>query len=108
VVSSLLTVLALSDTTLLEALRQPQVLRHVELSLHSCLTLVAQDIAWRSAWHAVHGLQQVLTPPVPLHAFLVEPYNHVQVLRIWRDIGAPLSALRGLLRCAVQHPYGHR
>jgi hypothetical protein len=96
--SSLLTVLALSDGSLLAILRQPQVLHCVELSLHSCKVFVMQDITWDSAWHAVNGLQQVLTQHVPVELFLAQPYHDMRVLQIWRDIGTQLSLLRGLLR----------
>jgi hypothetical protein len=96
--SSLLTVLALSDGTLLATLREPQVLQCVDLSLHSCKVFVMQDITWESAWHAVNGLQEVLTHHVSIEVSLVQPYNDMRVLQIWRDIGNHLSLLRGLLR----------
>jgi hypothetical protein len=96
--SSLLTVLALSDGSLLSTLREPQVLQCVELSLHSCKVFVMQDIIWESVWHAVNGLQQVLTQYVPVELSLVQPYNDMRVLQIWQDIGSQLSLLRGLLR----------
>jgi hypothetical protein len=86
--SSLLTVLALSDGSLLATLREPQVLHCVELSLHSCKVLIMQDDTWQSAGHAVHGLQQVLTQHLPVGFFLVEPCSDIQVLQIWREIGS--------------------
>jgi hypothetical protein len=100
--STLLTVMALSDAGLLAVLREQQVLRRVELSLHSSLGFIAQDITWQSAWHALHDLKQVLTHLVNVEVSLVEPYNGVRVLEIWHDNGTHLSILRGLLRCAAR------
>jgi hypothetical protein len=96
--SMLLTVLALSNGGLLATLREQQVLRCVELSVHSCKVLIMQDITWQSAWHALDGLQQVLTQYVPVGMSLGDPYSDIQVLQIWREIGTQLSLLRGLLR----------
>jgi hypothetical protein len=106
--SSLLMVLALSDNSLLATLREPQVLQCVELSLHSCKVSIMQDTTWQTAWHALNGLQQVLTQHLPVQLSLVEPYNHVHVLQAWRNIGICLSFLRGLLRYAAHHlVYAH-
>jgi hypothetical protein len=102
--SSVLTVLALSNSSLLATLREPQVLQCVELSLHSCKGFVMQDITWESAWHAVTGLQQVLTQHLPVGVSGIAPYNDIRVLEIWRDTGTHFSFLRGLLRCAAHHP----
>jgi hypothetical protein len=99
--STLLTVMALSDASLLAALRHQQVLRHVELSLHSSLGFIAQDLTWRSAWHALDDLKQVLTHLAHAEVSLVEPYDDLRVIQIWRNIGTHLSVLRGLMRYAA-------
>jgi hypothetical protein len=91
----LLTALALSDDNLFAALRESQVLQRIELSIHSCKVLAAQDEAWYPAWHALRDLQQVLTVFVPVWPLLVGPYSEESVLRMWDDIGSEVSVLRG-------------
>jgi hypothetical protein len=94
----LLTALALSDDNLLATLRESQVLQRIELSLHSCKVLVAHNITWRPACHALHDLQQVATALLPLGPLLVEPYTNERVLRIWNDMGTDTLILRCKLR----------
>jgi hypothetical protein len=94
----LLTALALSDDNLLAALCSSQVIRRVELSLHSCKKSVMQDDAWIPASRAVHDLREVLTSLVPIGPFMVEPYSSERVVQIWRDLPARISVLRGPLR----------
>jgi hypothetical protein len=93
----LLTALALSDDTLLAALRGSHVLQRVELSLHSCKVLAAQDVTWLSAWRAIYDLQRVLRSLAPVQISLVEPYSNERVLCIWHNIGSRASALRDQL-----------
>jgi hypothetical protein len=92
--SLLLTTFALSHDELLATLRESQVLRRVELALHSCRKLETQDTTWSPAWHAVDTLQQVLTSRLPIDRFLIEPYSDDRVLHIWRDIGSVVSVLQ--------------
>jgi hypothetical protein len=96
--SMLLTAFALSDNNLLTALREPQVLQRVELSLHSCKVLAAQDVAWLPVWHAVHDLQQVLASLVLVGPVLDEPFSEEQVLHMWNEIGSGVSILQRKLR----------
>jgi hypothetical protein len=93
----LLTALALSDDNLLAILHEPQVLQHVELSLHSCKVLAAQNITWVPAWHAVTDLHQVLTSLVPVGPCLMDPCSDQEVLHTWFNIGYCYSTLRGKL-----------
>jgi hypothetical protein len=101
--SMLLTVLALSDNNLLAALREPQALQRVELSLHYCLSLALQDEAWLPAWHAVNDLQRVLVSLVPAEPSMVEPYSDANMLRIWHDLGSHVCILRTKLRWVEAH-----
>jgi hypothetical protein len=93
----LLTALALSDDNLLVALREPQVLRRVDVSLHSCLGHAVQDKTWLSVWQAVHDLQQVLVSLVPMEPFVMEPTTNEAVLHIWREIDTRMSLLKALV-----------
>jgi hypothetical protein len=92
--SLLLTIFALSHDKLLATLRESQVLRCVELALHSGKILATQDNTWNPAWHAVDTLQQVLTSRLPIDCFLIKPYSDERVLQIWRDIGSVVSVLQ--------------
>jgi hypothetical protein len=94
----LLTALALSDDNLLAALRASQVLHRVELSLHSCKMSAMQNDAWIPASRAVHDLREVLTSLVPMGPSMDGPYSDERVLQIWRDLGAGIAVLRGLLQ----------
>jgi hypothetical protein len=64
--ATILKALAPSNYQFLKALREPQVLQRIELSLHSCMFFKVQDITWHLAWHAVHELHQVITSPLQL------------------------------------------
>jgi hypothetical protein len=93
----LLTALALSDDSLLVALREPQVLRRVDVSLHECLAHAEQDKTWLPVWRAVHHLQQVLVSMVPMEPFVIKPCTNANVLHIWREINTCISLLKALL-----------
>jgi hypothetical protein len=94
----LLTALALSDDNILAALREPQMMRRVELSLHYCVSVAVQDASWLPAWHAVHDLQQVLASLVPVRPSMVEPYSNERVLSVWHDLESHVSVLRTKLQ----------
>jgi hypothetical protein len=94
----LLTALALSEDSLLAALRAPQVLQRVELSLHSCKIFTVHDAAWLPALRAVDDLRLVLTSIVPVEPSAIEPYTYEGVLRIWQELRFSASVLQGLLR----------
>jgi hypothetical protein len=94
----LLTALALSDDDLLTLLSESQVLHRVELALHSCKVLAAQNITWLPAWRAVHDLKQVLTSLVPTGDFSDDPSFDQRALHIWRNIRSCVSAMRKELK----------
>jgi hypothetical protein len=93
----LLTALTLSDDNLLVALREPQVLRRVEVSLHGCLGYAVQDKVWLPVWQAVHDLQQVLVSLVPMEPFVIKPSTSAGVLHIWREIDTHVCLLKALI-----------
>jgi hypothetical protein len=94
----LLAALALSDDNLLAALRQPDVLKRVELSLHSCKINTVQDNAWLPVWRTVRDLREVIVSLEPIDPFMAEPYSDEQVLQIWRELESRASILRGRFR----------
>jgi hypothetical protein len=96
--SMFLAALALSDDNLLAALRQPHVLKRVELSLHSCKINTVQDDAWLPVWRAVRDLREVIVSLEPIGPFMAEPYSDEQVFQIWRELESRASILRGLFR----------
>jgi hypothetical protein len=94
----LLAALALSHDDLLAILCQSRVLQRIELSLHSCKVLAAQNATWLPAWHAVHDLHQILTYLSPLGPILVKPYSEEHALHIWRNIGYGVTTLHQLFK----------
>jgi hypothetical protein len=92
----LLTALALSEDSLLAALRASQVVHRVELLLHSCKMSAMQNDAWIPASRAVDDLREVLMSIFPVGSSMDGPYSGERVLQIWRDLAARVSVLRGL------------
>jgi hypothetical protein len=85
----ILAVFALSHSRLRSALLKADIIRHVQLSLHSCKRLMVNKMVWGYALDAVGLLHHVLTTALPSWWFDLETWSlkpHDQHVTVWHEV----------------------